>query len=911
MNQPPSRRLTDNDESLSRLKNTLDMLKRSKIDSVDAAVPVLSTLLALAFVNNGLSVDDDVVAETACRTMLMDRPALLALFKTAHSDFSPVVNSPLFPSVVSAVARETLTEWRPAIESRAQNADLLPQWMPKPNILAHPAYRDVDVQRHLASLHLRKTWTYNTFLRIILHDLGRFKQDVILSARVERLFSPHDKLFVNAAGTGKTRLCYEGLCSNWGFYFTFDVGEDLLGSYDLPRVFQDYCRIVRGRDDRDLGFRHFDAVLLARLLVFQEFLGIVTPSVSDTLTDQHKVRWLENQLASGSGEDLYSVIGTALLENDASHLADHITDALRKIRAAIGHDAPLFIVLDEAQLACLTFEDEDSSLLERIIRSWKALTGGACTFVCPSSPLSEFTLGEDLGFQSISETGSFDDPDVHETYVQQFLPPNLRDSPSGRFLVARLWRWCRGRYRLTDKFLSILLEEGLDYPQACLSEFIRSSTDLKPLDAVEMSVEEACPGDTAWGFFNIKQFDFSELSPDHKDLVVEILYRYMSTHQGRHFDAGEHLDLVNHSYARFADAKLSQIIFDEPFVLVCAARQLFPFPSQAQRGRPHHHPATFIGSLRLNPPRTRQSLAHCVAFYVAQVFGKPRLLPDIMNFPHAVPGWARQTAQLVRLFMDEKGGIQHEAVLPDFFESSRPLATATDTLEETTRWIAHNYGTAFCIPSSPNLDLLYALQLADKSFIWVAVRLFPTDEPVTDDHLRPAISLLDIDSLFLEDEVDSTLSKRATNGLRSLPGVRQRPCVLRAVSSFPVEVDLRTSVDKRSRDLVQLSLIKLRREDDQVMQEEFFAAIVSGLIAGTKRKSRWDDAPLHMERKRARILRHELESLQRDLWEEYSDYSAHIATPHYSYDIPYQEISNNSPKASKTKIAIFERQSYY
>ncbi|KAF7299274.1 hypothetical protein MIND_00876100 [Mycena indigotica] len=816
------------------MNQRLAILGLSPVVSIDDAVPILSTLLSLAFLHAMLPVDENLVSDGACRQLLTQRPGLFELLKTVHTDtkqdYSRVTDSPLFPSLVSAAAKSRLHGMRAYIHEAAQNDDLFPRWIPNPDMYSGPILQDdARFQHHFDTLHLRKFSEGSSDFRIILHDLGRFIRDPVLSVRLERTFSPTDKLLLNAPGTGKTRLCYEGLCSNWGFYFTFEVNDSRLGSTDLQLAFRAYYDAFDPEIDENIRLRPFHVVLLTRLLAFQSFLEAI--DASETLTDRHKIRWLEIQLAPYFEADIYASLASSLLQNDGSNIKVHIADALRKVRNAIGIDAALFIVLDDAQLATVFDIREEKPLLQDIVLSWKALTQGSFTFLCAGTPVPQSTLARDLGFHQTTETGGFDDPDTHEAYIRQFLPPMLRDSPSGRFLVARLWRWCRGRYRITDTFISILLFEGLGCPHACLTHFIRKSTGLKPLDAVKVVYEEALAQDFLWVFPKYKTFDFSEISPDHKDLIVGILYKYMATRQCHHFNTGEHLGLVTEGYVRFQDASLSQIIFNEPLFLVDAARQLFPFPVRSERGQPHRYPSTFIGSLRLNPPRTRQSLAYCLAFYLTQIFSEPRSLPDTFSFPHVVPAWARQTGQLVRLFLDEKSNLHHEVVLPEAYESLTPLATTTTTLDETTRWINHEYGTTFCIPSSPNIDLLYALRLADKSFIWVAVRVFATDEPVMDCDLRPAISLLDIDSLFVETSADALASRRAADGLRSFPGVRQRPCVLRAISSFPVEVDLRTSVDKRSRDVVKLSLTKLRRQEHQVMQEEFFGAIVNGVIA--------------------------------------------------------------------------------
>ncbi|KAF7299278.1 hypothetical protein MIND_00876700 [Mycena indigotica] len=878
-------------------------LKSYPITSMKDAVPVLSTLLSMACVKAGRHVNEELLSDSVCERVLVTHTQLYQLLKADSCIYSQVMDSVSFPPLVSVPVLEDLHELRDYIEWASSSDEIFKPWMPKSWDFS-PTYSDADVTRHFESLDLRKTPNTDN-LCIILYNLGKFKQHTALHERLGRLFSPCDKFFVNSSGTGKTRLCFEGLCSNWGFYFTFAVGRTRLGSHDWQLAIQKHCAFGKGfnntqLDDRQrqeqnstLALRCFGPILLARLLVFQIFLEMAS---AGTLTEEHKARWLQIQLAPHAftygGMDTFGSLSDLLVTNDAPYLQSNIDDALRKIRKVIGPDEPLFIVLDEAQIASSTLRDsfgDGKPLLWEIIRGWKVLTRDTCKFICVGTDFPPPILLE--SFELTSETGCFDDPDTHETYITQFLPPKFRDSASGRFLVARLWRWCRGRYRLTDEFLSMLLSEGLQYPHSCLSHFIHNSTRLAPLDALKRHFEEDLPRNFVWVSSIIKVTDFSKLSPDHKDLLLNILYRYMSTHEGLRLNTGEYTELVTKErHARFTDNECLQVALDEPLFLVRAARQLFPFPIKAySRDRPHHFPSTFITSLRLNLPPTRQSLAYCLAFYITQVFGEARPLLDIVDFPHVVPPWARQTARLVRLYLDEQGELQHQLVLPDAYESLTPLATATATLNETTKWINHEYGTTFCIPSSPNIDLLYALQLSDKSFIWIAVRLFATDEPVMPDTLRHAISLLDIDSIFAETPADMVTSRRASDGLGSLPGVRQRPCVLRTISGFPIEVDLQASVDKRSRDAVALSLTKLRLRETQVMQEDFFAAMVNGVIAGTKRKSRWDDGSMHVERKRAKKLIRETKPPRQDD-DGISDHSeTMVSDPGYGWDVRPEE----------------------
>ncbi|KAJ6480113.1 hypothetical protein DFH09DRAFT_1341544 [Mycena vulgaris] len=122
-----------------------------------------------------------------------------------------------------------------------------------------------------------------------------------------------------------------------------------------------------------------------------------------------------------------------------------------------------------------------------------------------------------------------------------------------------------------------------------------------------------------------------------------------------------------------------------------------------------------------------------------------------------------------------------------------------------------------CRPSASSAYLLF-LKLANKSFNCVVLREFPSAERITNDELRRAISGLQPDNLFNdEDEIaDPTLHSQALERLRALPHPSSRLrdlSLLRVVSSFPSEIDLRRCLD------TELSMATFT--DDEISQPTF------------------------------------------------------------------------------------------
>ncbi|KAF7289329.1 hypothetical protein MIND_01394800 [Mycena indigotica] len=785
-------------------------------------------------------------------------PEIVAAKEPTHDPPSPA--RPPFISAfpfISTAARVYLESLHDQLATLIKTGGFFVPWAgrrrPRSAIYSSP-----DTLAHIQTLGLNTMDVRDDF-NLSTHDLGRFSREPVLKERLSRLFSPNNNQFlVNGSASGKTRLCYEGLCNAWGLYFTIVVDGGRLGSLDIQNTVEKCSRGSWSVSAYELVTQQFGAILLTRLLFLLYFLDILSVNGA-ALNDQYKLQWLQFQLHPRSvytedSPECFFGLAELLIEHDSAYMAKNIANALRQIKKAIGADFEkgFFIVIDEAQEAL-----EQSAMGESLNQRRQPLL-------------------VDL-LQWTSDTGASDDPDEYEAYVSKFLPPLLRDSSSGHLLMARMWRWLRGRYRLTDGFLTILICEGLDYPHTCLSDYLKTMTHLRPLDVVQIEETEKTP--PGWGWTNRLGRLNTENAPTHiKEFVTEALYRTMATHESSPFGA-ENAELVNRGYGYWTDDKLTVGVLNEPSLLASAARSWFPLPERPYRQEPNRWPATFIGTLDLNPPSTPDGVAHCLVFYFSQVFGTFRLFTDIFKFPHQIPLWARQTARLVRWYCNKEGQPEYSTVDPEEDASRLPLATRCSTLDDTKQWLEHRHGTTFCLSSLPNFDILFSLQLADESFLWVSIRACAVDEPMSDADLSSIVAKMDIDQLFSTQDLSSnSLTTKLANQLRSLPGLRTRPSLLRVVSSFPVVTSVDRAVDKRTRDVASVNLKGLRGREDQVMQEDVFCAIINGITAvGQKRKSRWDDEAIHLGSKRVKEL---VPSTSPIYYEEYFG----RAEPHYNWD---------------------------
>ncbi|KAJ7457624.1 hypothetical protein B0H11DRAFT_207567 [Mycena galericulata] len=838
---------------------------------IDLASMILSAIFVGIYLAAHRQADMNVASLIACKNLLLRKPVLYETLKLAHAakDYTPVVESPLIPPLVSTTILSYLEKLRPEMEKLIRGDKTLEVWSPPAHLEL-----DEDTLQHIEALKLRRPNPYLDVFSIILHDLGGFKSNPVLQDRTARIFTKENKFLVNTSGTGKTRLLYEGLCINWGLYFTVTVDDGWLGIRDIEDalrdkfgapefnafpsregVVPDTIQQDAMKQNSEFVYRVFSSLLLARLLVFQLFLEMAT---SFGLTEDHKITWLLMQLSPqllnppNSGFDFppFEEWPVIMLKENDTHVRENIADALRKIRTLLGDDKHIFLVLDEAQVAARTFPGafaNEKPLLPEIMRVWGNHMTQDRTFICAGTNIPKSLFdgvdGEGSSYLWGSDTGGFDIAEDQSRYVTRFLPPTFIASPSGSLLISRISNWLGGRHRFTASFVYALLREGFKTPHTRFNAYVRRCTGFDPVDAVEQVQAEGREAGRNWEA-NFSVLDFSNISTEVKSILLDILLRYMATHEASPPFGPEHIDLVSHGFARFVDADLCTIVMDEPLVLIGAARKLLPHPSSRPArekylpDHPNDYPETFVGSMRLNVPRTPQAFSHCLVFYLARMFSRPQVLGDVFNFPRKTPGWAKQSAHLVKFHGNERLELEHSFLYHEDF--STPLATGTKSTEETISWLDHRYGTVFCLPSSSNVDLLFSLKLADQSLIWVALRAIPSAEAIPDSELKTALSQLELESLF-SDEDDVSLRSRAVDAMQALPNRSAKHSLLRVVSSFPADIDLAPCVGKRSSDVASLSLTTFEGTEDDVTQPEFFDRIVAGVLAGCKRKSAGDE----------------------------------------------------------------------
>lgn len=301
----------------------------------------------------------------------------------------------------------------------------------------------------------------------------------------------------NTSGAGKTRLALEGLCKNWGFYFTCERDVSECGSADLQcvletsgRGFLNACGLeahvdwntVKHTENRECAERCFLAVLIARLLVFQCFLAAHEVWGKTTAVPDLKKTWLflqlDNDLLARSSQPDLMLELTALLcympkPGTLTPLSDRLLRQCKEYLANLEsedssspkhqrdmQEVPIYCVLDEAQSATSSFPNafwDKSGLHQRpalreLLRLWSVgmqcvITGTSLNIKDVREAISS-TVGKAINKVDapVNDTGSFILERAQiDRFLMAYLPAKYLASPIGKELSRRVNYWLVGR----------------------------------------------------------------------------------------------------------------------------------------------------------------------------------------------------------------------------------------------------------------------------------------------------------------------------------------------------------------------------------------------------------------------------------------------------------------------------------
>ncbi|KAJ7587997.1 hypothetical protein C8J56DRAFT_1079729 [Mycena floridula] len=347
---------------------------------------------------------------------------------------------------------------------------------------------------------------------LLVHmDLGGFRHDPRLNSRLENLLDGTPTFLVNASGSGKTRLLYEGLCQNWGFYLTAVRDSSKLVSYDLktfwialssrPTFFDSIPfqpLVNNNRRIARIAYRRFSELLLARLLIFRVFVQEAR-RYCETLCEEHKRRWLLVQLMPPYIH-IFSSLTRILQEADEAWVFKTIGEIFLELSSLTAANASgkFIITLDETQSPAQLrgvegFRDEVGPypVLKELVHVWRDQTRDLpVTMIVAGEEIpKEYFLGRAdaanwADFRRSSDTGAFDSEALRKQYLLRYLPPRFVDTAAGKEIVERMWRWCSSRHRCTTPVIGSLFDVGLMSPSQLLNNCIWQLTKYHPSDSI-------------------------------------------------------------------------------------------------------------------------------------------------------------------------------------------------------------------------------------------------------------------------------------------------------------------------------------------------------------------------------------------------------------------------------------------
>ncbi|KAK7048014.1 hypothetical protein R3P38DRAFT_3617611 [Favolaschia claudopus] len=714
-----------------------------------------------------------------------------------------------------------------------------------------------DIKQHIFSLQLPRIAGMPS---VLLRDLGHFSEDAVLSRRVSNIFARGQhtgerRFLVNASGSGKTRLTFEGLCQNWGLYLVGAIDPNGIGSTDVPDLLKYY--LARG------GFKHVSTdtaettrnieitcrclrkLLLCRLLVLSIFAEHIH---SIGIKPEHLKRWLLLQavpelIKDRSLEDIFSALFMRTADTDDAHTRDYIAFTLGKLRKLFGPEFHLFVVIDEAQVFMdqhsSAYRDQDGShysILREIVDGLDAeFHRHEVSFVVSGIeiPKADFQNSRNIHLHRwCSDTGAFDEEDMHRKYVTRFMPPEYIQTTAGQAFLRRVWEWCRGRHRVTDTLMATLIRDGFQSPHTLLSDYVQRATGFRPKHNQSFVADEK----DKRAEILISKIDCDVLTRASnislKATLLEALLIHLVTTRPPPPLGVDHILVVTRAFGRFIDKQMSECVVDEPVFVAALARWFFnrvSNPTGSQREDSlldilHQ----FITSSRIYPA--------ALAFCLSLAFSQGVQVCKVFTFRKShVPSWARKTANIVML-----GGEAPGYAIAN--TTSGTLAEAPSSLEGIISWLAKDTlsPTPLCLGQfAGGPDLMFGLRLEDGTLIRVVMNGCASTTELRDEPLKEMLKGLDDEHLFKCDDPD--MHDRAVAALHAFPAVdaaAPKPFVLRVVAAFPGTVGLASVPQKSTRNVARLNSNLFKTITEKIPASSLFEKIVDAVTLQDRKRKR-------------------------------------------------------------------------
>ncbi|KAJ8095814.1 hypothetical protein PM082_022921 [Marasmius tenuissimus] len=552
---------------------------------------------------------------------------------------------------------------------------------------------------------------------LLLHDLEEGARDKTRSIRRSNYFKArHNSLIYNASGSGKTRSMLEGLANDWGFYFLCRLegpltsGVTRLGSRDLPqaiftevekhealttdlRQYDNTTMARRLEVNQTIAREAFLRVLLARLLIFREFLETVPSELTGEDEAVYIRRWLELQLhpwlVSSSSGDIFLDLTQKLkgIHPSIDDLAKDVHSMASLVLPKVSRDpdgGDFFLVLDEAQDAasCLPFAFSSSSggleprpVLREIVFGWALALQGLTnleavshrlgeahsrslpfTFVAAGTGISDQDLTEAVSsstmkgapFRRYTNVGGFDTEVDHLTYISRYVPSELLATHDGKVLLRRLRYWMHGRFRFTAEYLTLLISHCYLNPHQLLNRYIARFTGFYPLDITprDLSYDWENPKGFVQGYepdiaYTSLPFERTMQNDEARHTITIVAYRYFIKGELRPGLGSSQVQFLQDGFARIVLSRdggmtYEEYTIDEVLVLHAATVWLNNRGDQMRYkhlSRPTLY-ETLANALPSHDPTSggANSFEDFLVHHFARIFTTPRPMSEALQF---------------------------------------------------------------------------------------------------------------------------------------------------------------------------------------------------------------------------------------------------------------------------------------
>ncbi|PFH45441.1 hypothetical protein AMATHDRAFT_159722 [Amanita thiersii Skay4041] len=785
-----------------------------------------------------------------------------------------------------------LSKIRPSIANLVRGEISFPTWTLPARLEAE---LDSKTITHLTKLCLPALDEKYGKPNLLLHDLGSTRSSELLE-RLENVFVPdkHTHL-VNTSGSGKTRLLLEGLCQHWGFYFTSLVDSSRLGSHDVQRTIQ--TSIPRDRNftatlptpesrkyektlnvNRDIAGRLFRQVLLARLLVFNEFILAMQnlpPKwlISEEDVNLYRYRWLVIQLCprlldKGKTWDIFDTL-TEELNTVADTFIDNMTQKLlRNLRSYLSTlhigsgTLPIFCVIDEAQFAATQLTDAFRSLpsesttsprpvLRELVRTLETQTSShGVSLIISGTGISKNHIDSMMAsavmkesqYRECSDTGAFLTREQMFAWVERYLPQDFAETNEGKRLLDRMFYWLRGRHRFVEGYITELLANGFRRPHSLLNAYIKVFSGFEPTDAGRLVEAE---GPVPFKIAHRYKINFKKLesSPQNRQMIYDMVVNYLVRSDPPRPLGTDELEFVTYGFARIDAGSLK---IDEPLVLLSMNHWL-----NAEHALDYNYKHF---SMATGPFGRGNGFENLVVYIIGLLFSTPRKPKDVFEFWGKAPEWARHEAKLVSLYyvgstrVVEEGAVRYSR----YAGPSVELGVDAERTDMTLEWLNHRLCAPVCFPHNMmGPDAMFVLRLRGGELLWVALQAKLSKEKVLNKE-RTASAVRSVTPCkFFRDKNNESYSparspdlvKETLKRLVELPkkcGEAGKYSLLRVVVAFPAEIDLDGCGSEHLKDehpLAVLNMDLIKKVTKDMTPKNFLQQLQTAAgTAGPKRK---------------------------------------------------------------------------